>query len=116
MAQTVCYYRRLGGEIQRGFVCGCVGGWVGVWVRAAAAFSLIVRIMGRAAGSFYAATLTSPTVCEGSGTGSPSSRSPRMWNSMALWMRFSTDGFVLPTAKQPGKSGTYAPQLLGPSS
>ena len=57
----------------------------------------------------YAATSTYSTWLDGSGIGSPSSRIPARWSSMALRILRSTASTVAPVATQPGKSSTYAP-------
>jgi hypothetical protein len=54
-------------------------------------------------------TVVEPAVV-GAGTGSPWSRSELTCRGMASAISFSTSSRVLPTATQPGRSGTYAPQ------
>jgi hypothetical protein len=59
---------------------------------------------------------TTPAKLDGAGIASPSSRMPSRWNSIASCIRRSTSSRESPTVMTPGRSGTYAPQEVGPFS
>src|SRR5688572_19826949 len=67
-------------------------------------------------GGPYAATSTYAAEEFGRGSGSPSSRNPSRWNSMASRMLRSTASRVSPVETHPGMSGEYAEKPLSVSS